>query len=104
MPSEVLAPLSLAAVRAGAAGVAGGTVSIVTERGGDAALAFPATSTAFTMIAWTPSERADEAMLQLPLPSAVAVPRVVTPSESVTAAPGSVVPVKVGVATLVTPS
>ena len=43
-------------------------------------------------------------MLQFPLPSAVAVPRVVAPSERVTVAPASVVPVKVGVVTLVMPS
>src|SRR5437016_2307722 len=60
MPSVLLAPLSLAADRVGAAGVMGGTVSIVTERLGDAALAFPATSTAFTTTRWTPSERSAE--------------------------------------------
>jgi hypothetical protein len=44
-------PLSLAGASVGAAGVAGATVSIVTDVAGDGALVFPAASVAVTVTA-----------------------------------------------------
>src|SRR5436190_24108896 len=89
---------------AGVPGSPGAVVSIVSRKAADAPLEFPATSMATTCTRWPPSESADEVMLQVPLPLAVELPRRVAPWSSVTPAPGSVVPVKVGLVTLVIPS
>ena len=79
--------------------------SIVTASGVDAGLVLPLTSVCLVVKLCTPSVNgALGVMLQLPPPSATAVPRTVVPSVSykVTVAPGSTAaPVMVGVVSLV---
>ncbi len=110
MPSP-LAPLSLL-VSSVAVGVAV-LLSMVRLRAADVA-ELPAASVAVAVRLWPPSLRVVGApvavpapptvKLQLPLASAVTVPSTVVPSEMVTVAPASAVPLMVGVLSLVMPS
>src|SRR6202008_379171 len=61
----------------------------------------PAASVAVAVIVCGPELSAELVTLQLPEPSAVAVPTCVAPSNSFTVDPTSAVPVNVGVVTLV---
>ena len=63
MSSVLDTPLSDAAVRSGADGVVGVTVSIVTDKPAEAAPTLPATSVALAVMLWTPSLRMEVAML-----------------------------------------
>src|SRR5204862_241673 len=76
---------------------------MVTDRLEPAVLVLPAASVALAVNVCEPEPRAEEVMLQLPLPSAVVVPRTVVPSvsNSLTMALASDVPVKAGVVLLV---
>ena len=90
-------PLSLAAVKSGVPGAAGGVVSIVIVNAADVAPVLPATSVARAEKLWAPvASTVFTVIIQTPELSATPVPRVVVPSSNVTVAPGSVVPVKVG--------
>ena len=93
-------PLSLALVRSGVE-MFGKVVSIVIGRGAEAVPTFPAASLARAVMLCMPLESALEVMVQFPRPSAVVVPTGVVPSQSVTLAPGSLVPVNVGVVSFV---
>jgi hypothetical protein len=76
----------------------GAVVSIVMLSPPEAALVFPAESVAFAVMLYVPAARAAMVLLQLPLPSAVVVPRdVLPPLNSSTVLLASAVPVKVGV-------
>src|SRR5215472_18508508 len=101
MLSVLDAPESDAAIRSGVVGAAGAVVSMVSDKAPEATLTFPATSVAVALMLRTPWLRVELVMLQLPLPSAVALPIWVAPSNSFTRLPASAVPVKVGVVTLV---
>ena len=83
----------------------GGCVSITKVNPLEPVLMLPATSVAFTLIVWVPVLKAVLVIDQLPS-VATAVPRTVEPSVSykVTVAPGSAVPVNVGVVSVVIPS
>src|SRR5262249_3376846 len=85
------------------AGGAGGVVSMVTDSGLDAGLVLPAASVALAVRLWTPSPRAaPRVMLQLPLPSTVAVgDSAVVPSNSCTVSPALALPVIFGLLKLV---
>ena len=96
-------PVSDPAARSGADGAAGLPVSIEIARPADAAETLPAASVAVIVIVCAPSLSVEAVMLQLPLPSAVALPTVpATELPSVTVLPASAVPVNVGVLSLVT--
>ena len=62
--------------------VVGAVLSMVTAKVDDATEVLPAASVALTVRVWLPSLKVEEVMLQLPEPSAVAVPRTVVPSVS----------------------
>ena len=81
----------------------GAVVSTETLKPLEAELTLPATSVALVVSVWLPALKVLDVMLQLPLPSAVAVPSTVVPSVSyiVTDALASEVPVNVGVVSLV---
>ena len=97
MLSVVEEPLSLAAVRSGAPGTAGGVVSIVIVSADEVAPVLPATSVARAEMLWAPAVKVVLTVAdQFPDASATPLPRTVVPSKSVTVAPGSVVPLKVG--------
>ena len=81
----------------------GAVVSIVTVVAALAAPTLPAVSVSLAVMAWLPSPRTLLVMVQVP-PVATAEPIAVAPSYSVTVAPFSAVPVKVGVLTLVSAS
>ena len=99
IPSELELPESLAIDRAGAAGVLGTVVSIVTFNLLDAALTLPAASVTFTVSSWRPSLSEELVMDQLPEPLVVALPRLVVPlvSYKTTELPSSAVPLNPGV-------
>jgi hypothetical protein len=99
MSSDEEVPLSEPAFKSGAEGATGAALSISTAKAIDADEVFPAASVALAVTLWLPALKADEVMLQLPAPSAAAVPKAVVPSVSysVTVLPASAVPVKVGV-------
>ena len=102
--SELLLPVSEPDARSAAFGAAGAKVSMVTVRAADAALVLPAASVALVVNVWLPALSVLDVMLQLPEPSAVAVPSTVVPSVSYnfTVAPASTpLPVMVGVVKLV---
>ena len=82
----------------------GAVRSIVTATLLEAALTLPAVSVALAVSVCAPSLNVDDVMLQLPEPSAVAVPNKVVPSVSyrLTVLFASAVPVTVGAAVLVT--
>ncbi len=64
----------------------------------------PAASVTLALRVWLPSDSVELSMLQAPvLASAVVVPSVVAPSNSLTVLPSSAVPVTVGVLSLVSP-
>ena len=95
--SVLLLPVSVAAVRSGAAGVAGAVVSIVTANAGLGALVLPAVSLAVVVIWCTPSVRTGDVNVQVPSGATTAVPNTVVPSLMVMVSPGEPVPAKVGV-------
>ena len=104
MLSVLLVPASEPLAKSGAPGAEGAVVSIVTVRPADAALVLPAASVTFVVKVCAPLVRVLDVMLQLPEPSAVAVPSRVVPSVSysLTVAPASApLPVTVGVVALV---
>jgi len=68
--------------KSGVLGAFGAMVSTDTSIPADAAPVLPAASMALTVRVWLPSLKVEEVMLQLPEPSAVAVPRTVVPSVS----------------------
>ena len=76
-------------------------VSIVTVSAPEAGLTLRARSVAFALIAWAPAANALVVTDQSPLASAWPTPTEVAPSNSVTVALASAVPVKVGLVTLV---
>ena len=78
----LLLPESEELVMSGAPGATGADVSIVTESAGEAVLTLPAASLALTVRVCAPAVSVLEVMLQLPEPSAVAVPSTVEPSVS----------------------
>src|SRR5205823_2990041 len=84
----------------GVDGAAGAAVSMVTLRAADVVL-LPAASVALAVMLCVPSLNVLLVMLQFPLPSAVVVPSTVLPSSNTTGLLASVVPVKVGVVSLV---
>ena len=94
-------PLSDAVVRSGAPGAAA-MVSMVTTSGAEAALVMPPI-VCLAVIVCVPSASVELGMDQLPEASAAAEPSAVVPlvSNSVTVAPATAVPVKVGATTLV---
>ena len=96
-------PVSEAVVKSGMLGAAGAVVSIVTASPVDATLTLPARSVCFAVSVWAPLARIELVIVQLPDPSAVAVPSTVVPlvSYKATVAPASDVPVRVGVVILV---
>ena len=94
-------PLSDVTARSGTLGVTGAAVSIVTVSTPEAALTLPARSVALATIAWTPFANGLAAMDHTPAASAWLLPTTVAPSNSVTVALASAVPVNVGVVTLV---
>ena len=102
MKSELLAPVS-AENAALATVTVGAVVSTVTASEDEATDVLPAASVAVAVRGWLPWLNADEVMLQLPEPSAVAVPSNVVPlvSYSFTVLLASAVPVKTGVVLLV---
>src|SRR6266571_1540464 len=73
---------------------------MITLRAGEVAI-FPAASVVRAVMLRVPSLRVLVVIDQSPLTSAVPVPTVVLPSRIVTVMPGSAVPVKVGVLSLV---
>ena len=83
--------------------VVGAVLSMVTAKVDDATEVLPAASVALTVRVWLPSLKVEEVMLQLPEPSAVAVPNNVVPlvSYNLTVLLASAVPVKTGVLLLV---
>ena len=82
-------PVSLAGSSASAVGAAGTAVSTTTVIGGAKPLEFPASSLTRYVTVWLPSTRAGEAlMVQLPLPSTVAVPAGLPSTYSTTVWPG----------------
>src|SRR6185312_9412306 len=85
-------------------GLTGATVSIVTLRDVDAALALPATSVAVALRLWPPLESAAVVKLQAPAPLALTLPSRLAPSKTFTVALASAVPVRVRVLSLVMPS
>ena len=97
-------PVSEPAVRSGALGAAGATVSTVITTGAEATLVLPAASVAVVEMLCDPSARTLDVKLQLPAPSAVVVPTNVTPSYTEIVVPASAVPVNVGVLSPVTSS
>jgi hypothetical protein len=96
-------PVSEPVVISGAEGADGADKSKMMLSPADAELVLPAASVAFTVTVCAPVPSTDAVMLQLPLPSAAAMPSTVVPSVSysVTALPASVVPVKIGVVSFV---
>lgn len=102
MKSVLLVPVS-AENAALATVTVGAVVSTVTDKEDEAVEVLPAKSVALAVIAWLPLLKADEVILQLPEPSAVAVPKTVVPSVSynLTVLLASAVPVKTGVVLLV---
>ena len=76
------APLSLALAKSTWPGAAGAVVSIVTANAADAVDSLPAVSLALTLRLWLPSLKLLLVIVQLPPPSAVALPSTVVPSVS----------------------
>ena len=74
---------------------------MVTTRAPEGAPTFPATSVVCAEMLCDPAANALEGMLQLPAPSAVADPNEIAPSIRLTMAPGSAMPVNVGVVVFV---
>ena len=95
------APVSLASVRSGVLGGAGGVVSMVIDRDPLSGDVFEAASVARPRIVWPPGVSTETVTSYRPLPLAMSVPTA-TPSERiVTVAPRSVLPVKRGVVSFV---
>src|SRR4029079_14930016 len=86
------------------AGVAGALASMVTLSALEAALVLPATSVAVAVRLWPPLVSAAVVKLQAPAPLAVADPSRVAPSQTLTVALASALPVRVRVLSLVMPS
>ena len=82
MPSLLELPVSLAEFIEGAAGVLGDVVSTVTLKAEDALLTLPAVSVALVLRLCAPSLSFELVIAQLPLPSVVALPKLVVPSVS----------------------
>src|SRR3954454_3937053 len=102
MLSVLDVPVSDAAVRSGADGAAGATVSTVTSKPADAPLTMPLLFFAVAVMVWTPFASVVEVIVHAPVVAfAVAVPIAVVPSYSVTVVPGVAVPVKLGRTVLV---
>jgi hypothetical protein len=103
MLSELEVPLSEMADKSGTLGVLGAVESITISRPAEALLILPVASAALLVSVWEPSDKTLVVTLQLPAPSAVAVPSTVEPSVSytVTSEFDSAVPVRVGVESLV---
>lgn len=98
MLSVLELPVSLPADRSGVLGALGAAVSMVTERAEDAAELLPAASVAVAVILWLPAAKVEAVILQLPEPSAVALPTEPSTLEvKVTVTLASEVPLKVGV-------
>ena len=94
--SVLLLPVSVPAVRSGAAGVAGNVVSMVTVNAG---LVMPL---AGVVVIWcTPSVKTGDVNDQEPSVATTAVPNTVVPSLMVTVSPGVPLPVNTGVLILV---
>ncbi len=79
MLSVLLLPASEPLAKSGAPGADGAVVSIVTVKPADAALVLPAASVTLVVKVCAPLVRVLDVMLQLPEPSAVAVPNTVVP-------------------------
>ena len=79
-------------------------MSIVTSRFSERAPILSAASVAVAVNRWAPSVNSPVSKLQLPLPSAIAVPSTFGPSNTVTVTPASAVPVNVSVVSEVMPS
>ena len=79
MLSVLLEPESDALARSAAPAADGAVVSIVTVRLADAELVLPAASVTLVVRVWSPALSVLDVMLQLPEPSAVAVPSTVVP-------------------------
>lgn len=92
-------PVSDALVRSGALGAAA-LVSIVTDNAPEALLLLPAESVALAVTECVPVPRAEVVTVHTP-PVAVPLPTAAGPSYTVTVAPDSAVPLKLGVASLV---
>ena len=101
IPSMAEIPVSEFVSNIGVAGVSGAFVSMVTVNASETIDVLPAASLACTFSSWVPSARVALAMVNLPVASAVAVPRTVVPSSNVTVLPASAVPTTFGVLTLV---
>ncbi len=94
-------PVSLAAARSGVPGASGAVVSMVTVRAEEAAEVLPAASVAVAVMLLTPSVSVAVVMLQLPAPSAVAVPALTPLTNSSIEALAAASPVTVSVVSLV---
>ena len=77
--SVLLVPVSDPLARSAAPDAVGAVVSIVTVRLADAAPVLPAASVTLVVKVWSPALSVLDVMLQLPEPSAVAVPSTVVP-------------------------
>ena len=100
MLSVLDTPVSDAAIRSGADGIAGAIVSMVIDKAPDAALTLPVTSAILVVMAWVPAARVAAVMVHVPA-VATPVPISLAPSYSVTVSPISAMPVKVGFVTFV---
>ncbi len=77
--SVLLVPVSDPLARSAAPEAVGVVVSIVTVKPADPALVLPAASVTLVVKVWSPALSVLDVMLQLPEPSAVAVPSTVVP-------------------------
>lgn len=101
MLSVLEVPVSDAVARSRFVGAAGAVVSMVTDNAADAALTLPAVSVALAVMLRVPAARAEVVVMDHCPAVATPVPTAVVPSYSVTVAPASAVPVKVGLVTSV---
>src|SRR5947209_6144979 len=96
----VLSLLGLGPPKETSLAAAGACVSTGRSSACEGSLVLPAASVMVTLMLWLPSASGSVVKLQAPLSSAVVVPRGVLPYSTVFRPPGSAVPLKVGVLSL----